>query len=596
MKQFFKYVLATIVGVLAVSIVGTILSVIVLGAIISSTEKQVTVQNNSMLVLNLDRQIVDRSPNDPFEDFELPGMFASIRTIGLDNIFSSLEKAVYDDRIKGVYLDLSVVNGGMASVEEIRNALIAFKDSCDKPVYACADRMMLGQKAYYLATVADKIVVHPEVAVDFRGLGGEMMFFKNALEKIGIEVQVVRGPNNKFKAAVEPFMLDKMSDENREQQLKYMGSLWNHMLKGIAEERGLTIDQLNVLADDVQTFNKGQQAVESGLVDEVKYKDEVLDDLREIAGIEGTKGVPIISAKNYSSVTVKGKSKKFSRNKIAVIYATGDIGLSMGSGAVIDGDKLGREIRKVRQDSSYKAIVLRVDSPGGTIFDSETIWREVKLAAEERTLVVSFGDVAASGGYYISCAADKIVAQPNTITGSIGIFGTIPNFGELLNDKLGITTDVVKTNKNSDLLTLTRPMTDYERNLLQKSIGDGYDTFISHVAEGRGITKEQVDEIGQGRVWSGENAKEIGLIDEFGGLKDAIELAAEIEGLENYRTVDLPSLPNPFEEMFKLGSDNVRARILKNELGEKYRYYEYFKKASNMNGVFARMPYDIYIN
>ncbi len=590
MKEFFKYVLATIVGIFAVSVIGFILFAMIIGAIISSAEKQVTVENNSMLLLDLSRQIVDRAPNDPFEDLDIP-MFSQVKTLGLDDIFTSLENAATDDRIKGVYLKLSMFNGGMASAEEIRNALIAFKSKCDKPVYAHAEQYMMDQKSYYLATVADKIVIHPEVSVDFRGLGGEMMFFKNALKKIGVEMQIVR--HGKFKAAVEPFMLDKMSAENREQQLTYMGSLWNHMLKGISEKRNISVEKLNVLADEVQTFNKGKKAVESGLVDEVKYKDEVLDDLREITGIAGTKGVPVISVSKYAEVPAVGK--KFSRNKIAVIYASGDIGMSFG-GEFIDGDKLSKEIRKVRQDSSYKAIVLRIDSPGGTIFDSETIWREVKLAAEQKTLVVSFGDVAASGGYYLSCAADKIVASPNTITGSIGIFGTVPNIGELLNDKLGITTDVVKTNKNSDLLTLTRPMTDYEQKMLQATVEEGYNTFILHVAEGRRMTTAQVDSIGQGRVWSGENAKEIGLIDEFGGLKRAVELAAEIAGLEEYRTVSLPSLPSPFEELFKMGTDNIRARFLKNELGDKYRYYEYFKKATGMNGVYARMPYDIYVN
>ena len=590
MKEFFKYVLATVVGVFAVSIIGMILLFMIIGAIISSAEKQVAVENNSMLVIDMSRQIVDRAPNDPFEDMELP-FLSQVKSLGLDDIFTSLENAATDDRIKGVYLKLSMISGGMASVEEIRNALIEFKKNCDKPIYAHADQYMMDQKAYYLATVADKIVIHPEVSVDFRGLGGEMMFFKKTLDKVGIEMQIVR--HGKFKAAVEPFMLDKMSAENREQQLTYMGSLWNHMLKGISDERNITVERLNVLADEVQTFNKGRKAVESGLVDEVKYKDEVLDDLREITGIEGTKGVPVISASKYADVPAK--DKKFSRNKIAVIYASGDIGMSFG-GEFIDGEKLSKEIRKVRQDSSYKAIVLRIDSPGGTVFDSETIWREVKLAADEKTLVVSFGDVAASGGYYLSCAADKILASPNTITGSIGIFGTIPNFGELLNDKLGITTDVVKTNKNSDLLTLTRPMTDYEQKMMQATIEEGYSTFISHVSEGRRMTVAQVDSIGQGRVWSGENAKEIGLVDDFGGLKDAIALAAEIEGLDEYRTVSLPSLPDPFEELFKVGTDNIRAKFLQNELGEKYRYYEYFKKVSGMNGIYARMPYDIFIN
>ncbi|WP_340113738.1 signal peptide peptidase SppA [Maribellus mangrovi] len=594
MKEFFKYVLATVVGIIAVSIVGTLIMFMVIGAIVASTEKEVVVENNSMLLIDLNRSLVDRSKSDPFEDLELPSMFASVKTIGLDNILTSLEKAVYDDRIKGVYLDLSSISGGMASVEEIRNALIAFKDSCDKPVYACADKMMLGQKAYYLATVADKIVVHPEVAIDFRGLGGEMMFYKNALKKIGVEVEVVR--HGKFKAAVEPFLLDKMSEENREQTMSYLNNLWNQMLKGISEERGLSVEELNQIADEVQTFKMAETAVENGLIDAIEYKDQVLDDLREITGIEGTEGIPMIGVKDYANAPVKGKTKKYSRNKIAVIYATGEIGFSITGDEVIEGDKLGREIRKVRQDSSYKAIVLRVNSPGGLAFDSETIWREVKLAAQTKTLVVSFGDYAASGGYYLSCPADKIVASPNTITGSIGVFGLVPNAGELIHDKLGISTDEVKTNKNTVIPTLTRPMNSFEKEMRQKSVENAYDTFISHVAEGRGMTKEAVDEIGQGRVWTAEQAKEIGLVDEFGGLQDAIALAAEMEGLENYRTVSLPTLPNPFEEIFKMGGDNVRARILINELGEKYRYYEYFKKISSMNGIYARLPYDIYVN
>jgi protease-4 len=436
-------------------------------------------------------------------------------------------------------------------------------------------------------------VIHPMGTVDFRGLGGEMMFYTNMLEKIGVDMQIVR--HGKFKAAVEPFMLEKMSEENREQQLTYMNSLWSHMLQGISEKRNFSIEQLNALADEVQTLRQGPDIVETGLVDEAKYKDQVLDDLREITGTKPNKGVPIIDAGDYAGVTVSGKSKPYSRNKVAVIYASGDIGTAMG-GDVIIGEEIGREIRKVRQDSTYKAIVLRIDSPGGSVFDSEVIWREVKLAAEEKTLVVSFGDVAASGGYYIACPADQIVAQPNTITGSIGIFGMIPEFGELLKDKIGITTDVVETNEHSNFLSLTRPMTEYERQLMQQMIEEGYDTFISHVAEGRGMTKEAVDEIGQGRVWSGENAMEIGLIDKFGGLQDAIDLAAEIEGLENYRTVDLPRQRDPFEELFKTGPDRLRGWIMKKELGEKYRYYEFLKKASGMNGIYARMPYELNVN
>ena len=591
MKEFFKYVLATVTGIFIASTIGFFLLFAVVLTVIFSSEKQVVVDNNSLLVIDLDRQVVDRSPNDLFSNLNIPG-FVSAKTIGLDEIKQSLDEAVNDSRIKGIYLKVSAFGGGMASAEEVRNMLLYFKEKSDKPVYAYGDDF--DQKAYYVATVADKIVIHPMGSVDFRGLGGEMIFYKNLLEKIGVEVQVVRGPDNKFKAAVEPYMLEKMSDENREQQLVYMTSLWNRMLKGISETRNISPEKLNELADEVLTFKQGSDMVEAGLVDKTGFKDEVLDDLREITGIQAKKGVPIVSVADYAKTT-QAHSFKLVRDKIAVIYLSGDIGVSLGSESII-GDEVGREIRKVRQDSTYKAIVLRVNSPGGAVFDSEIIWREVKLAAEEKTVVVSFGDVAASGGYYISCAADMIIAQPNTITGSIGIFAAIPNFGELLNNKLGITTDVVKTNKNSDLLTLTRSLTGYENELLQKYIAQGYDTFLSHVAEGRNMTKEQVDFIGQGRVWSGENAKEIGLIDDFGGLDDAVRLAAEIAGVEEYRTVSLPALPDPIEQLFKNATDNIRMRIIKSELGDKYRYYEYFKRSTIYNGIYARMPYDIYVN
>lgn len=590
MKEFFKYVLATITGIIAISIIGIILMFVVIGAIVSTAEKQVSVNKNSLLVLDLTQQVVDRAPNDPFENLDIPG-FNQVKTIGLDEIRESLEKAVVDDRIKGIYLKMGMFGGGMASVEEVRNMLLDFKEQSDKPIYSNGN--FYDQKSYYLATVADQITIHPLGSVDFRGLGGEMMFYKNALDKLGIEAQIVR--HGKFKSAIEPFTREDMSQENREQQLVYLNSLWNHMLKGISETRNLSVEQLNNLADNVQTFEKGDDLVAAGMIDQAKYKDQVLDDLREITGIENDEGVPVVQVSDYVNAEVKDYSRPFSRNKIAVIYASGDIGMPMGSEVII-GDNLSREIRRVRQDSSYKAIVLRVNSPGGSAFDSETIWREMKLAADEKTVIVSIGDVAASGGYYISAPADKIVAQPNSITGSIGVFGIIPNFGELMNEKLGITTDVVKTNENSDLLTLTRPLTRFERQMLQENVEESYDIFISHVAEGRNLTKAEVDTIGQGRVWSGENALEIGLIDAFGGLDDAIAMAADIQGLDDYRTVPLPRLPDPFEELFKTGTQNIRAHILKSELGETRRYYDFIRKAAQMNGIYARMPYDIMVN
>ncbi len=429
MKDFFKYMMATVAGIILTTLIGFLILLSVIGALVASTEKQVVVENQSMLMLKLDNQIVDRAPNDPFSELNIPGL-SQTKKLGLDQILTAINKAKDDDRIKCIYLDVSMMNAGMAVVEEIRNALINFKDSCDKPIYAYSD--LYDQKAYYLATVADQVVLNPRGAIDFRGLGGEVSFYKNALEKLGIEMQVVR--HGKFKSAVEPFLLEEMSPENREQRMVYMNSMWNHMLKGISEKRSIPVDRLNALADSVLTFRNARHAMDAGMVDTLKYKDQVLDDLRKITGTSAKKGIPLVTVAQYAKTPVKKASGKstFSRNKIAVIYASGDIGMNMGSGEGINGDKLSREIRKVRQDSSYKAIVLRIDSPGGSAYDSEVIWREVKLAAGETVVVASMGNVAASGGYYIACAADKIVAQPNTITGSIGIFGIIPNAGELL--------------------------------------------------------------------------------------------------------------------------------------------------------------------
>jgi len=589
MKEFFKYMLATIAGIVVMTIIGFVLMMMVVGALMSTAEKQVLVHDHSMLVLKLDNQIVDRAPKDPFSDLNIPGL-EQAKKMGLDDILSAIAKARDDDRIKCIYLDLSVINAGMATVEEIRNALKAFADSSDKPVYAYSN--MYDQKAYYLATAADKVVLHPQGGIDFRGLGGEVTFYKKALEKLGVNPQIIR--HGKFKAAVEPFMLEKMSNENREQVMVYLNNIWAHMLKAISEKRGIPIDSLNRLADKVMTFRKGEQALAAGLVDTIYFKDQLLDDLRKITGSTSTKGIPpCVTVADYTKVPVKKTVKKgtYSRNKIAVIYASGEIGSMEGSDG-INGEKLAREIRKVRQDSSYKAIVLRIDSPGGSAFDSEVIWREGKLAAGEKTVVASFGDLAASGGYYIACAADKIVAQPNTITGSIGIFGIIPDASELLNDKLGITTDVVKTNQHSDIPSFTRPMNSFEINLLQEYIEEGYSLFVSHVADGRKMDWTEVDAIGQGRVWTGENALKIGLVDQLGGLEDAVKLAAEMAGIEHYRIVKLPELPDPLTELLKGQTVDIRTWFLKRELGENWKYFEQVQKLQRMKGLYARLPYD----
>jgi protease-4 len=591
MKEFLKFTLATVTGIVFTAIVGFFLLMMVIGAIIASSEKQVTVSNNSMLMLKLDNQIVDRAPEDPFADFEIPG-FAMVRKLGLKDILSALDKAVDDNRIKCIYLNVSAFNGGMAAAEEIRDALAAFREKSDKPIYAYSD--LYDQMSYYIATVADRIVLNPQGAIDFRGLGGEIMFYKNALEKLGIQMQVIR--HGKFKSAVEPFMLEKMSPENREQRMVYLNSIWDHLLTGISQARNISVDSLNHIADQVMTFRRGKQAYESGMVDTLLYKDQVLDELRKITGTSPKKGIPSVTVADYARLPVKkGNVSKNKQEKIAVLYASGEISPMAGDDG-INGEKFSREIRKIRQDSSFKAIVLRIDSPGGSAYDSEIIWREVKLAAEEKVVVVSMSNVAASGGYYIACAADKIVAQPNTITGSIGIFGLIPNAGELLNEKLGITFDVVKTNEHADMPSLTRPLDAYESSLMQNYIEEGYSLFVSRVAEGRKMEYSAVDAIGQGRVWSGENALKIGLVDTLGGLDVAVGEAARMAGMDHYRIISLPEISDPFTMLMKGGSRNVRTWFLRNELGEAWPIYEQVKKLSGMKGLYARMPYDIKIN
>ena len=503
----------------------------------------------------------------------------------MDNILESIEKAKTDEQIKGIYLCPSGIQAGVATVEEIRKALIDFKES-GKFVYAYGD--LFSQKAYYLVSVADQIALNPQGMLELKGLSSVRTFYKKALEKLGVEMQIIR--HGKFKAAVEPFIREDMSPENKLQTQTYLNSVWSAMVEDIAASRKLSPDAINQLADSVTMFLPAEQLVKAGLIDTLMYKDEVINTLKELTGIDLEDDVPAIGVDKYAKVPASS-GKGLIREKIAVIYAEGDIDGTDTDG--IKSEALSRTIREARRDSSIKAIVLRVNSPGGSAYGSEVIWREVKLAKETKPVIVSMGDVAASGGYYISAAADTIMADRTTITGSIGIFGMIPNAGELLNDKLGITEDVVSTNANSDLLSVTRPLTGFERSKMQAYIERGYDTFIGRVADGRAMTKEQVDEIGQGRVWASSNAKEIGLVDLYGGVTDAVKLAAQMAKLEDYRITKLPKLKDPWEELLKDLTGEAQSFFMERELGDQYKLYEQLKNVVNSKGIMARMPYDI---
>jgi protease-4 len=559
----------------------------------SSTSKEVTIKDKSMLMLKLNGEITERAPNDPFEGLDIPG-FDQNKRLGLDDILSAIEKAKDEENIKGIYLRIENIAAGYSTCEEIRKALIDFKTESGKFIYAYSE--VYTQKAYYLASAADKVFITPEGMIMFTGIASQRMFFKNALDKLGVEMQVIR--HGKFKSAVEPFMLENMSPANREQVEVYLGSIWSNILEGISSSRNISIEELNQIADKNMLFKTTDELLAYNLVDSVIYEDQVLDFLREKTGIKANKELPTNSVADMKTVVAKRKEKGLAKDKIAIIYGSGEIGMtgpsSMGSEA-INAPQLAKEIRKARIDSSIKAIVFRINSPGGSSLASELIWREVKLATEVKPVVVSMGELAASGGYYIACPADTIVANPTTITGSIGVFGLIPNTQKLFEDKLGINTEVVKTNLMSDVPSVNRPLTSNERALMQRMVENVYSTFVTHVAEGRQMTFEQVDAIGQGRVWTGENALKLGLVDVLGDINDAVRIAKEMAGLDNYRIVQLPKMKDPIEELLSGFTTSVKYNILESQLGESAKYYKILENIKSSKGIMARVPYNLTI-
>lgn len=590
MKQFFKFMFASALGlVLGIFLLFGILAGI--GA--SMGDKQaVDVKDNSVLHIKLDFEVKERGVNSPFGNFD-PSTFESKPSVGLNDILAILENAAADDKIKGIYLDMQNIPAGMATIEEIRNGLLKFKES-GKWIVAYSE--IYSQKAFYVASVADEIWLNPQGMVEWRGLGSQMMFLKGFFEKLEVEPQIIR--YGKFKSAVEPLMLDKMSEANREQTMTYMSDLWNKMLNGIAEGRGKTAAELDKLAQDA-TIQNAKDAKENGLVDELLFKDEVLANLRSRLSIEDEdEKINFIGLGKYKDAPkAKGDDEKATRKeKIAVVYAVGSIEGGQGDDETIGSEKVSAEIRKARLDEKVKAIVLRVNSPGGSALASDVIWREVVLAKAVKPVVVSMGDVAASGGYYISCAADSIFAQPNTITGSIGVFGVLMNAQKLINNKLGITVDTVKTNRFADLGTPLRPLTELERSIIQNGVNEIYFDFISKVAEGRGMTTDEVDSIGQGRVWSGEDALEIGLVDKLGGIEDAIATAARMAEVESYRVVEYPAQKDPMQQIMEDITGKGEEVFLKHRLGQYYEYVKDVEDLMKMEGVQARLPYQLYID
>jgi protease-4 len=554
-------------------------------------DQKYEVKEKSVLHLKLSTPLKDHPQKSL--DLGLPGMDSE--SADLVDVMNSIKKAKQDPRIKGIYLDLSYIPSGFASIEEVRNALIDFKTS-EKFIVAYSEGF--NQSAYYLATVADEIMLYPEGGVTYNGLRSEVMFFKGLLEKLEIEVQVIRGSNNKFKSAVEPFLLDKMSDANRKQKAKYVDAIWNHTRNNIGLARNIDTTKLNDIADSILIRN-ADDALSYGFVDKLAYKEDLLDNLKERLQLEKKDTIQFLSINNYLNDSwnkVLKLADEIKKDKIAVIYAEGSIVDGSGDKSSIGSRKFAHYIRSAKQDSAVKAIVLRVNSPGGSALASDVIWKEVVEAKKVKPVVVSMGDVAASGGYYISCAADKIFAHPNTITGSIGVFGMIPNTNKFFKNKLGITYDGYNTNTYADFGSMNRALTQEEYDIIQEEVDNIYNTFISKVGDGRNLSVAAVDSIGQGRVWSGTDALDIGLVDELGGLNDAIAEASKMANIDKFKIQAYPEIKDPLEELFSKLFNQNSASLMLQEMGIDQQLYLQLKEAkamATMSGIQARMPYII---
>lgn len=587
MKQFFSTVLATIVGVFLFSLCAVIFFVMLIAA--ASSDKATPVDANSILYISLKNTIEERTPQNPLEGLGFLG-FGDDKSIGLKDILANIKKAKKDSNIKGVFLDESYVQAGQATTEEIRNALIDFKKS-GKFVIAYSEVYTKG--FYYLASVADKVYLNPKGMLEFDGFNSEVTFFKGALDKLGIEVQVLKVGT--YKSAVEPYILTKMSDANRLQVTSYVNSLYDHYLTGIAKSRGISKDTLYKYADDLYV-REPDDAVKYKLVDGLKYKDEIIAELKRRTNTSEKADLHRVDIVDYTNTSDNVKTEEVSTNRIAMVYASGDIAGGEGDDTHIGSESLSNALRKVRLDNKVKAVVLRVNSPGGSSLASDVIWREVALTRKVKPVIVSMGDMAASGGYYIACAADSIFAQPNTVTGSIGIYATLPNMQKLLNDKLGVTFDNVKTGKYADMGAVDRPLTPQERAILQNQVNRGYYDFTKAVAEGRKKTREYIDSIGQGRVWTGEQAVKIGLVDRLGDIKDAVRSAAKMAKLKDYKVVDYPDQKSVLKSLSSTLSADMREKMVKEELGENYSVYKQLKGLTKIMRIpQARLFYSVEI-
>ena len=586
MKQAF----ATVVGILIFTVAMGIIGVISILGMVASTDSTPKVKDNSVLVLNLNGVMQERSQDDIYS-FLTGG---EVSSLGLDDLAEAIDKAKTDDNVKGIYIEAGMfAPDGPASVQALRNKLVEFKKS-GKWIVAYGDQYT--QSAYWLCSVADKVIVNPEGIVDWHGLCTETMYFKDLLAKFGVKMQIAKV--GKFKSAVEPFFADKMSDANREQISVYLNGIWGNIVKEVAQSRKLDAKTLNAYADSLVTFASAEELLKMKLVDQVAYYDEVRAEIKKRLGLDEDDNISQVSVTQMCAQPNKNKAD----DRIAVYYAYGDIvsdaQSEMTNGASICSANVVPDLEALMNDDDVKAVVLRVNSPGGSAYASEQIWRAVTRLKAKKPVVVSMGTYAASGGYYISCAANYIYAEPTTLTGSIGIFGMFPDVSGLLTDKLGLKFDQVKTNKYSNFGTTSRPFNEEEMQYLTNMIDRGYKTFTKRVSDGRKIPVERVYEIAEGRVWLGQDALKIKLVDGIGGIEQAVAKAAELAKVKEYRTKAYPAKADMFESLLNRASSeggNYLDGKLRSTLGEYYAPFMFLKQLDRQDAIQARMPINVVI-
>ncbi len=590
MKKFFKTTLACMLALLIVGLILPIVGISIIAGVVASSGADSTIEKNSVLFLDLNGVIEERAVENPLASI----MDEEFKSYGLDEILAAIKEAKANENIKGIYLQAGAVEGASgASLEEIRGELASFKES-GKFIVAYGDQYSQG--LYYLATVADKLILNPQGNIGWHGLASTPVFYKDLLEKIGVEMQVFKVGT--YKSAVEPFIATEMSDANREQLTEMLDSTWDELLTAVSASRGVSKEKLNGYADRFMDFCPAEEYVACGMADTLLYKDGVQAYLKSLTGVDRDDDLNLVTMETMKERLKMNKMvvDAADKSKVAVFYAFGEIDGSASSfDEGINSQKVIKELRELREDDDVKAVVLRVNSPGGSAYGSEQIWREVTLLKAAKPVVVSMGDYAASGGYYISCAADCIVASPITLTGSIGIFGVIPSAEKLLKEKVGLGFDVVKTNPMADFGNMSRTFTPQERVVLQNYVNNGYALFLKRCADGRGVAVEEIAKIAEGRVWTGSKAKEIGLVDELGDLDKAVEIAAQKAGLADYSVKAYPEEKPLIEKLMDTKKEDYMETMARETFAGYYNSVKFLRNIGNCDHIQARLPFELNI-